>query len=120
MESVARSPFVRPLNGFFDQNLYQDLPTGHHLRLLSLQKPPEETSWKVLVYVNHLKSMVGQQSYRVWFTFTFPDVSPARESDPTDTGCQMSADGEEAGSEGSQPDPHGGAIGMFPRAPSAS
>ena len=28
---------------------YQDLPTGHHLRLLSLQKPPEE-SWKVLVY----------------------------------------------------------------------
>ena len=32
----------------------------------------------------------------------------------------MSADGEEAGSEGSQPDPHGGAIGMFPRAPSAS
>ena len=28
---------------------YQDLPTGHHLRLLSLQKPPEETFWKVLV-----------------------------------------------------------------------
>ena len=29
--------------------IYQDLPTGHHLRLLSLQKPPEETCWKVLV-----------------------------------------------------------------------
>ena len=31
--------------------IYQDLPTGHHLRLLSLQKPPEETFWKVLVDV---------------------------------------------------------------------
>ena len=29
--------------------IYQGLPTGHHLRLLSLQKPPEETCWKVLV-----------------------------------------------------------------------
>ena len=29
--------------------IYQDPPTGHHLRLLSLQKPPEETCWRVLV-----------------------------------------------------------------------
>ena len=26
-------------------------PTGHHLRLISLQKPLEETCWRVLVYI---------------------------------------------------------------------
>ena len=29
---------------------YQDLPTGHHLRLLSLQKPPEETFGRCRYY----------------------------------------------------------------------
>ena len=26
-------------------------PTGHHLTLLSIQKLPEETCWRVLVYI---------------------------------------------------------------------
>ena len=45
----------------------QDLPTGHHLRLLSLQKPPEETSWKVLVYL---------------FIFIYPSHHPPSKHSP--------------------------------------
>ena len=37
-------------------NMYQHPPTGHHLRLLSLQKPPGETSWRFLVYVIYCRS----------------------------------------------------------------
>ena len=32
--------------------IYQHPPTGHHLRLLSQQKPPEETCWRMLVILH--------------------------------------------------------------------
>ena len=46
VETEALDFRERPFKKWFT---CQDPPTGHHLRLLSLQKPPEETCWRVLV-----------------------------------------------------------------------